>query len=926
MKKIVINIFFLFLLLFGINFHQTIFSQSFQISTSKGLGTELFIGKNNQKYQLYKIKPIFSFEVNDSLYNSTKAFVITDKNGYEYDFGNGITGRFSVDYEFLKAWKANLLIKNNTEDTLDISNIVPFGQLDEHIYITASGPWALARTKIFRPNLGPVGVILPDNAWEMGYCAFKLDEYKSVCAIARRGKAENATKRRYKTVLYPGGSVNYTIYADKYSGKWQNGLKLMFSERYLFDLEKFDNSLFEREDLNWIRNKYLMTLQFAWDQNYYDWEKAKYNFKEFLEEGKKYFGGYDIFGIWPTWPALGVDQRNQWDLYEDLPGGLNKMKELSEYAKKNGMAFFIEYNPWDKSTRKEDPYEGMARLIEAVNADGVVLDCHGSSSEKLQKAADSIKPGVIMYSEGMAVVKDMPGIISGRVHDAIFMPPPLNLNKLIKPDFAIFRVCQLSQGRIHREIAVSFFNGIGIELNTFAPGRPDWMDEEYKYLGRTTKLLRENTLAFNSLNWTPLIKTLRDSIWVNKWPAKNKTIYTIYSLIPEGIDSPLFEENISSEYHFVSLWNHEELLLDTIYNKTYVQVKTNAFDKSWLGTRREGNIDCIAKFRNLLKVDLNFDTLIFQSDTGTKISVYAGNPSYQTNFKDFTTEKQKIKLYDIFGRYEGKFVVQLFDKNELIDERIVFIKPGTPRLISKVIKTKFSAKPLKNMLEIPAGEFIFKIEKNWSFIPYPYYSEPQKIKMNSFYMDKYPVTNKQFYKFIKSSKYIPEDTTNFLNHWKDAKYPKGEENYPVVYVSYKDAQAYAEWAGKRLPTEIEWQYASQGFDGRKWPWGNGFDSTKCNNALGYPTPVNAFNSGKSPFGIMDMVGNVWQLTNDVYDNGSYYFVIMRGGSYYKPTSSWWYVQGGPQQLDKSQMLLLVSPGFIRNATVGFRCVKDNFRE
>ncbi|MCK4288859.1 MAG: SUMF1/EgtB/PvdO family nonheme iron enzyme, partial [Bacteroidales bacterium] len=348
-----------------------------------------------------------------------------------------------------------------------------------------------------------------------------------------------------------------------------------------------------------------------------------------------------------------------------------------------------------------------------------------------------------------------------------------------------------------------------------------------------------------------LIKTLRDSIWVNKWPAKNKTIYTIYSLIPEGFDSPLFEENISSEYHFVSLWNHKELLLDTIYNKTYVPVKTNAFDKSWLGTRREGNIDCIAKFGNLLKVDLNFDTLIFQSDTGTKISVYTGNPSYQTNFKDFTTEKQKLKLYDIFGRYEGKFVVQLFDKNELIDERIVFIKPGTTRLISKVIKTKFSAKPPKNMLEIPAGEFTFKIEKNWSFIPYPYYSEPWKIKMKSFYMDKYPVTNKQFYKFIKSAKYIPKDTTNFLKNWKNGKYPKGEENYPVVYVSYKDAQAYAEWTGKRLPTEIEWQYAAQGFDEKKWPWGNEFDSTKCNDALGYPTPVNAFESGKSPFGIMD---------------------------------------------------------------------------
>jgi formylglycine-generating enzyme required for sulfatase activity len=72
-----------------------------------------------------------------------------------------------------------------------------------------------------------------------------------------------------------------------------------------------------------------------------------------------------------------------------------------------------------------------------------------------------------------------------------------------------------------------------------------------------------------------------------------------------------------------------------------------------------------------------------------------------------------------------------------------------------------------------------------------------------------------------------------------------------------------------------------------------------------------------------MVGNVWQLTQDVYDNGTYYFTMMKGGSFYKPTSSWWYVQGGPQPVNHQQMLLQVSPGFDRNSTVGFRCVKDS---
>jgi gamma-glutamyl hercynylcysteine S-oxide synthase len=68
------------------------------------------------------------------------------------------------------------------------------------------------------------------------------------------------------------------------------------------------------------------------------------------------------------------------------------------------------------------------------------------------------------------------------------------------------------------------------------------------------------------------------------------------------------------------------------------------------------------------------------------------------------------------------------------------------------------------------------------------------------------------------------------------------------------------------------------------------------------------------------------MTNDMYFNGSYYFTIIRGGSFYKPDSSWWYIQGGPQPLDKTQIMLMVSQGYDRNATVGFRCVKDIDRE
>ena len=907
-----------------------IFSPDLLSQNLKSLEFDLGPGVNFQRgffsdgpaIQFSKSFPVFSCEIDDNLTVPQLVNFSDDGKTCKFFLGEGIEGEIKFDNNFAPGLRYLVSINNDTYDTIHISNLVPLGREDDHIYITASGPWSLARTKIFRPGLGPVGIIVPDNAWELGYSAIELKEGLSLCLLSRRTGIEKAQKRRWETIIYPGGSVNYVIYADVYKGIWQNGLELMFRKRYLYDLDKFDYSLYEREDLKWIRDKYIITLQFAWNHDFYDGRAQKYKVFEYLEKGRQLFGGYDVFGIWPTWPTLGLDQRNQWDLYRDLPGGLDYLKSIVRKMREEEVEFFISYNPWDQSTRQENPYKGMANLIAATDAAGVVLDTRGSSSIELQNAADSVKPGVIMYSEGMAVPKDMPGIVAGRVHDAIFLPPPINMNKFIKPDHAIYRVCQLNQGRLHREFAISLFNGIGIEMNTFGPGRPDWIEDEYKYLGRTTMILRENSSLFTGLNWIPLLPSRVDSIWVNKWPGENKTVFTIYSLVPEGYNGALFLLEENSGRHFVSLWNHEELKIDTISNKLYAPVNVQSFNRDWLGTRMEGNVDVVASFPGLLDAKLSGDSLYFGSNNGTKILLWAGMPSYQNKSMEFDPGSYGISLYEAFFRYEGKFVIQLFEHKEIIDERVVYFEPGTPRLINKVISTPLADKIPPGMVEIPHGEFVFYIDKEESFIKYPEYPVNKKLMMKKFYMDKYPVTNDEYYNFIKATGYLPADTVNYLKNWNGEKYPEGMGNYPVVYVNYDDVKAYADWAGKRLPTEIEWQYAAQGNDKRLWPWGDEFDSTKCNYALDYLTPVNKFDSGANRFGVVDLVGNVWQLTNDLYDNGSCFYIIIRGGSYYKPTSSWWYVQGGPQQLDKTQMLLRVSPGFERNATIGFRCVKD----
>jgi iron(II)-dependent oxidoreductase len=180
---------------------------------------------------------------------------------------------------------------------------------------------------------------------------------------------------------------------------------------------------------------------------------------------------------------------------------------------------------------------------------------------------------------------------------------------------------------------------------------------------------------------------------------------------------------------------------------------------------------------------------------------------------------------------------------------------------------------LSESIHIPAGWFIMGEGE-----------EAHLVYLDEYWIDKYPVTNYLYEQFLKDKGYYRQEFWSEKGWkwrketgrykpwlWDDPRFNK--PNYPVLGISWYEAEAYANWKGRLLPTEAQWEKAARGVDERKYPWGDKFFEEFCNtygNGINGPTPVGLYLEGASPYNCMDMAGNVWEWCRDWFDE-NYYF-------------------------------------------------------
>ena len=198
------------------------------------------------------------------------------------------------------------------------------------------------------------------------------------------------------------------------------------------------------------------------------------------------------------------------------------------------------------------------------------------------------------------------------------------------------------------------------------------------------------------------------------------------------------------------------------------------------------------------------------------------------------------------------------------------------------------------LIKIPAGEFLYGEDK-------------QKVTLPEYWIAKTPVTNAQYKAFVDATSH------HAPSHWSGGQVPKGKENHPVVHVSWDDAQTFCAWAGLRLPAEQEWEKTARGTDGREYPWGNAAPTDKLcnfNQNVKDTTPVGRYSpGGDSPYGTVDMTGNVWEWCMDWYDS-EHKCRVVRGGS-------WFIEEGFARAADRGRYV----PGN-RFDNLGFRCARS----
>jgi formylglycine-generating enzyme required for sulfatase activity len=643
----------------------------------------------------------------------------------------------------------------------------------------------------------------------------------------------------------------------------------------------YNGARYDDPGVRWARAAFMQAQAMVEDRYLYDPVARRYTVDRYLDDLTARFGGIDAVLIWPTYPNMGVDDRNQIDMLAAMPGGTQGVKVMVADFHRHGVKVLFPFMMWDQGTRDAGaPWpQALAREMAEVGADGMNGDTQDGVPLAFSLAADATGHPLVFQPEGVPSDEALAWNLMTWGQYGFDFAPKVDRFRWLEPRHMVNISDRWSRTKTD-DLQYAFFNGEGWESWENIWGIWNGITARDGEATRRVAAIERSVAAFlSSADWEPFFPTARFGVFASRWPSGEQTLWTLVNRNEYDVDGVQMSASAAAGLRWFDLYHGVELAPVVEGGQARLSFPIEAHGYGAVLAVRAAP-------------DAQLTTLM------TRMRAMTAKP---------------LASYDDTWR-------------------------PLPQTITPIAPTRPYAAPPAGMVEIPAAQFDFKVrgveiegdDAVGVDVAYPWEAAPRRfhdhvLELRRFFIDRTPVTNAQFAAFLAVARYHPDDDANFLKAWNGGVYPDGAGDRPVTWVSLEDARAYCAWAGKRLPHEWEWQYAAEGSDGRVYPWGDDWRAAAVptpdkGRALTVPDPVGAHPAGASPFGVQDLVGAVWQWT-DEYQDAHTRAAILRGGSYYQPQGSIWYFPQAYRN-DEHGKLLLMSPGRDRSGTIGFRCAAD----
>ena len=702
--------------------------------------------------------------------------------------------------------------------------------------------------------------------------------------------------------------------------------------RILSDIQ-FDDSLYKDTDLAWASINYIQPQVMVHDKMLYDRKSNSWTIQKFLDDALERYGGIDSILIWQAYPNLGIDDRNQWMLLDDLPAG--GLAVLTEQFHSRNVKVFIAYNPWDVGTSESalPASEIIGNYVKNVKVDGFNGDTmYGVEKELVvgvkvvAQPEEGLPDQFLMYDLNSWAYMNWP---DGTYFS--FIPMVLR-TKWLESRHQV-QICNRWCGNKTADIQLAWFNGAGLETWENVWGVWNGLSpRDAETIRRMSLVYRHFGLGsfFSSPDWIPHVPiTNQFGIFATLFPAQGTKQAAVWNAVNRLSSVPdqgiMLTLPCAADTLVFDLFRGQQLspsATNTVKGGFFQAIGVDSPPKTVPGGTKDTTCDyhiaasaesnnlVIASFLSIRAKDVDAELTLFLQ------TMAQATAESLDHFSDAPV--QLTQTMEDYGRTAPKSQVPTS----------MILVPGTDAYEFVV-----------EGLEIEAGIQNGK----WVDCQFPWEAAPIKnhnatIGITSFYMDKYPTTNADFSTYLSETKYfpLPGEEKNFLRDWSRVVAPDGQISYahptgwnkkPVNWITQEEARAYCAWAGKRLPNDWEWQFAAQsGRATRAFPWGDVFDYQAVPQYDGARNtrPLDDVDAheqhGSTPTGIADLYGNAWEMTN-VFEDARTRSLILRGGSLYYPQGSGWYFNQ-PTSLMQHQHFLLAAPSLDRSSMITFRCVAD----